>query len=72
MTTWRWWAERSVHAKAVALLAALLILQFGLCAAIPDAPGFPAVRAVLLVAFIATFALLMLAFASWLIRALLS
>ena len=66
-----WWEQRSGHAKTVAVLAVLLVLQIGLCAVLPAEGGFPVGGGFLLIVFIGTFALLIAVLLSWLIRSLL-
>jgi hypothetical protein len=62
-----WWKLRSGHAKAVPILALLLVLECGLCAtSIPLESGSP-VEGALLVVSIITFVMFMIALISWLV-----
>jgi hypothetical protein len=60
----------SGHAKAVAVLAVLLVLQIGLCAVLPTEAGFPVGGGVLLLMFIGTAALLVIVLLLWLLDSL--
>jgi hypothetical protein len=65
-----WWKLRSGHAKAVTVLALLLVLEFGLCAVFPLEGRFPA-ESILLAVSLATFVLLIVVLISWFVRSLL-
>ena len=64
-----WWKRRCGYAKTVAMLVALLILQFGLCGVLNSNEEFggSAIQGIL---FIVTLVLLIVVLVAWLINAL--
>jgi hypothetical protein len=57
-----WWKRRSIPAKAITILASLCILEFGLCAGLPNDAN---AMGLLTVLFFATAAALFVAFLLW-------
>ena len=67
-----WRGQQSGHAKTVAVLAVLLVLELGLCAVLPTERELPVGGVILVIVFIGTAALLMVVVISWVLRLLLS
>jgi hypothetical protein len=66
-----WWRLGSGHAKAVTVLALLLVLDFGLCAVSSPLESRSPAEGVLLVVSTITFVMFMIVLISWLVRSVL-
>jgi hypothetical protein len=64
-----WWKRRSGYAKTAAMLAVLLVLQFGMCGVLPSNAEFGG-SAIQGISFVITLLLLIVVLVAWLINAL--
>jgi hypothetical protein len=64
-----WWKRRSGYAKTAAMLAVLLVLQFGMCGVLPSNAEFGG-SAIQGISFVITLLLLIVVLVAWLFNAL--